>query len=63
MKKSSNLLLGFLALIIVGMFVVNVILKDKIDKQLRNGIETVRIDNSTTSSTDSVAMDSAISNE
>jgi len=67
MKTSNKLLLGLLAVVIIGMIIFNIILKKQYDSKqsTRNKIQ-VDINtpaDSTTITSDSIAMDEAIGNE
>ncbi|MDP4239857.1 MAG: hypothetical protein Q8904_10365 [Bacteroidota bacterium] len=65
MKTSNKLLLGLLAVVIVGMIIINIVLKKQYDSRRNSNI---KIEVNTTSDTtsikgDSIAMDEAIGNE
>jgi uncharacterized protein YxeA len=65
MKTSNKLLLALLAIVIVGVFIVNVIMKNRMDSQIKSkpNIETGTINNSQSSDSDSIAMEKAMENE
>lgn len=62
MKKSNNLLLGLLALVIIGMFVGNVILKNRMYQQRENVVPSEQTNKSIESETDSIATKQIILN-
>lgn len=65
MKTSNKLMLGLLAVIIIGMLAVNIILKKELDTKIKSNVEiqvntpekTITVDS------DSIEMDKAINNE
>jgi uncharacterized protein YxeA len=65
MKTSNKLLLALLAIVIVGVFIVNVIMKNRMDSQIKSkpNIETGTINDSQSSDSDSIAMEKAMENE
>jgi hypothetical protein len=65
MKKSNQLMLGLLIVIIIGLIAVNVIIKNKLDSKIKSNVE-IQVntpDSRTTIDSDSIAMEKAISNE
>ena len=65
MKTSNKLMLGLLAVIIIGMLTVNIIIKKALDTKIKSNLE---IQVNTTDKTiivdsDSIAMQNAINNE
>ncbi len=65
MKTSNKLLLGLLALVVIGLIAVNIVLKKQVEARhnLNNQqIQTTPADTSTVTG-DSIAMDKAIKNE
>ncbi len=65
MKTSNKLMLGLLAVIIIGMLAVNIIIKKELDTKIKSNVEiqvntpekTITVDS------DSIEMDKAINNE
>jgi hypothetical protein len=65
MKTSNKLMLGLLAVIIIGMLTVNIIIKKKLDTKIKSNVEiqvntpekTITVDS------DSIEMDKAIDNQ
>jgi sensor histidine kinase regulating citrate/malate metabolism len=55
MKTSNKLLLALLAVVIIAMFIVNVILKNQIDKKMNT---QVKVEINSVSTTDASAEDS-----
>jgi len=65
MKTSNKLLVGLLALVIIGIIIANFTLKKQIDTNTKQDvkIEVNAQDSTATFNNDSVAMDKAIGNE
>ena len=63
MKTSNKLLLGLLIFIILGVIIVNVVYKIKLDTKQKNRIEFVRTNDSISNEQDSLAMEKAIYNQ
>ena len=65
MKTSNKLMLGLLAVIIIGMLTVNIIIKKELDTKIKSNVEiqvntpekTITVDS------DSIEMDKAIDNQ
>lgn len=65
MKTSNKLMLGLLAVIIIGMLAVNIILKKELDTKIKSNVE-IQVntpDKTITVDSDSIAMQNAINNE
>jgi hypothetical protein len=65
MKTSNKLILGLLAIVIIGIIIVNIVLKKQFDKRHNSNIQLEQTvpDDTTTVAGDSIAMDKAIKNE
>jgi hypothetical protein len=62
MKTSNKLLLSLLAIIIVGIFIVNVVLKRQMDKREKTKT-SVEVKSINAADSDSIAMEKAVDNE
>jgi len=65
MKTSNKLMLGLLAVIIIGMLAVNIIIKKELDTKIKSNVE-IQVntpDKTITVDSDSIEMDKAINNE
>ena len=65
MKTSNKLMLGLLAVIIIGMLAVNIIFKKELDPKIKSNVE-IQVntpDKTITVDSDSIEMDKAINNE
>jgi len=65
MKTSNKLMLGLLAVIIIGMLTVNIIIKKELDTKIKSNVE-IQVntpDKTITVDSDSIEMDKAINNE
>ncbi len=66
MKTSNKLLVGLLAFVVFGIIVVNLIFKHQVNSKtkVRTEIKTdIQTNDSVSDSSDSIAMEKAISNE
>ena len=65
MKTSNKLMLGLLAVIIIGMLTVNIIIKKELDTKIKSNVE-IQVntpDKTITVDSDSIEMDKALNNE
>jgi len=63
MKTSNKLLLGFIIFVVLGILIVNVVYKSKLESKQKNSIEVVTTNDSISNAQDSVAMENAIDNQ
>jgi hypothetical protein len=65
MKTSNKLLLGLFAVVVLGIIIVNIILKKQFDSRQKSNIkmEVNSPSDTTSNASDSIAMENAISNE
>ncbi|MEI6754402.1 MAG: hypothetical protein WCK78_14700 [Paludibacter sp.] len=63
MKTSNKLLLGFIIFVVLGILIVNVVYKSKLESKQKNSIEVVTTNDSISNAQDSVAKENAIDNQ